>query len=155
MAEPVFLTKEGKEELERELRVLIDEKRPEIADRIKVAREHGDLSENAEYESARNEQAHNEGRIAEIENILKYAQIIDGKGKKDVISLGATIDVYDKTYDEEMTFKILGTTEADVTQGKISNESPIGNALLGRRVGETVEIETPEGIIVLEIKKVY
>ena len=155
MAEPVFLTKEGKEELERELRVLIDEKRPEIADRIKVAREHGDLSENAEYESARNEQAHNEGRIAEIENILKYSQIIDGKGKKDVISLGATIDVYDKTYDEEMTFKILGTTEADVTQGKISNESPIGNALLGRRVGETVEIETPEGIIVLEIKKVY
>ena len=156
MAERVFLTKEGKEELEKELKVLVLEKRVEITERIKIARDFGDLSENAEYDAAKNEQARIEARINEIETMLKYAEIIEETGKKKgVISLGSTVDVIDKTYDEEMTFKIVGTTEADVTQGKISNESPIGNALLNRKLGETVEIVVPEGKIILEIKKVY
>jgi transcription elongation factor GreA len=155
MAEPVLLTKEGKEELEKELKVLVTEKRVEIADRIKVARDFGDLSENAEYDAAKNEQARIEARILEIETMLKYAQIISESGKvKGVISLGSTVVVYDKDYDEEMTFKIVGTTEADVTDGKISNESPIGNALLNRKVGEEVEIATPDGTTTLVIKKV-
>ena len=156
MAERVFLTKEGKEELEKELKVLVLEKRVEITERIKIARDFGDLSENAEYDAAKNEQARIEARINEIETMLKYAEIIEETGKKKgIISLGSTVDVIDKTYDEEMTFKIVGTTEADVTQGKISNESPIGNALLNRKLGETVEIVVPEGKIILEIKKVY
>ena len=156
MAERVFLTKEGKEELEKELKVLVLEKRVEITERIKIARDFGDLSENAEYDAAKNEQARIEARINEIETMLKYAEIIEETGKKKgVISLGSTVDVVDKTYDEEMTFKIVGTTEADVMQGKISNESPIGNALLNRKLGETVEITAPEGKIILEIKKVY
>ena len=156
MAERVFLTKEGKEELEKELKVLVLEKRVEITERIKIARDFGDLSENAEYDAAKNEQARIEARINEIETMLKYAEIIEETGKKKgVISLGSTVDVIDKSYDEEMTFKIVGTTEADVTQGKISNESPIGNALLNRKLGETVEIDVPEGKIILEIKKVY
>lgn len=156
MAERVFLTKEGKEELEKELKVLVLEKRVEITERIKIARDFGDLSENAEYDAAKNEQARIEARINEIETMLKYAEIIEETGKKKgVISLGSTVDVIDKSYDEEMTFKIVGTTEADVMQGKISNESPIGNALLNRKLGETVEITAPEGKIILEIKKVY
>lgn len=155
MAEPVLLTKEGKEELEKELKVLVTEKRVEIAERIKVARDFGDLSENAEYDAAKNEQARIEARIMEIEAMLKYAQIISESGKvKGVISLGSTVVVYDKNYDEEMTFKIVGTTEADVTEGKISNESPIGNALLNRKVGEEIIIDAPEGKSVLVIKKV-
>ncbi len=156
MVKEVILTKEGKEELEQELKVLILEKRAEITERIKIARDFGDLSENAEYDAAKNEQARIEARINEIETMLKYAVVIDDKKtKKGVVSLGRKVDVYDKTYEEDMTFMIVGTTEADVTEGKISNESPIGNALLGRKVGETVEVEAPEGTILLEIKKVY
>jgi transcription elongation factor GreA len=156
MVKEVILTKEGKEEVEQELHELIHVKRPEIAERIKVARDFGDLSENAEYDAARNEQARIEARINELEAVLKYAVVIDDKKtKKGVVSLGKKVDVLDKNYDEEMTFMIVGTTEADVTEGKISNESPIGNALLGRKVGETVEVDAPEGKILLEIKKVY
>ena len=156
MIEKVILTEEGKLELEKKLEYLKMVKRPEIVERIKIARDFGDLSENAEYDAAKNEQARIEARINEIETMLKYAEIIEETGKKKgVISLGSTVDVIDKTYDEEMTFKIVGTTEADVTQGKISNESPIGNALLNRKLGETVEIVVPEGKIILEIKKVY
>jgi len=156
MVKEVILTKEGKEEVEQELHELIHVKRPEIAERIKIARDFGDLSENAEYDAARNEQARIEARINELEAVLKYAVVIDDKKtKKGVVSLGKKVDVLDKNYDEEMTFMIVGTTEADVTEGKISNESPIGNALLGRKVGETVEVDAPEGKILLEIKKVY
>ena len=155
MAEEVILTKEGKEELEKRLEFLKLTKRAEITERIKTAREFGDLSENAEYDAAKNEQARIEARIMEIEAMLKYAQIISESGKvKGVISLGSTVVVYDKNYDEEMTFKIVGTTEADVTEGKISNESPIGNALLNRKVGEEIIIDAPEGKSVLVIKKV-
>ncbi|MBQ6727596.1 MAG: transcription elongation factor GreA [Clostridia bacterium] len=155
MAE-VILTKEGKEELEKRLEYLKLEKRKEITERIKVAREFGDLSENAEYDAAKNEQAMIEGEILEIENKLKYAVIIKDEGKNGVVSLGSKVDfVMADAPDEVDTYEIVGTTEADVEAGRISNESPIGNALLGRKKGDKVSVSTPSGIIEIIVKKVY
>ncbi len=154
MAEEVIITKEGLEELERRLDELKLVKRAEITERIKVAREFGDLSENAEYDAAKNEQAMIEGEILELEDKIKRAVIITNV-KKDTISLGSKVDIYDVTYNEECTYEIVGTTEADVDAGRISNESPIGNALLGRKAGETIEVIVPEGKDIIEIKKVY
>ncbi|MBR1968213.1 MAG: transcription elongation factor GreA [Clostridia bacterium] len=156
MAEEVILTKEGKEELEKRLEYLKLTKRAEITERIKTAREFGDLSENAEYDAAKNEQAMIEGEIQEIENKLKYAVIIkEGVAKKGTVSLGSKVDLVDEDTNEESTYEIVGTTEADVEMGRISNESPIGNALLGRRAGETVKVAVPAGITTIIIKKVY
>ena len=156
MAEEVLLTKEGKEELEKRLEYLKGVKRAEITERIKTAREFGDLSENAEYDAAKNEQAMIEGEILEIENKLKFAVIIkDGSTKKGMVSLGSKVDFVDEEIGEVMTYEIVGTTEADVELGRISNESPIGNALLGRKAGETVRVSVPSGITTLTIKKVY
>lgn len=155
MAE-VILTKEGKEELEKRLEYLKLEKRKEITERIKVAREFGDLSENAEYDAAKNEQAMIEGEILEIENKLKYAVIIKDEGKNGVVSLGSKVDfVMADTPDDVDTYEIVGTTEADVEAGRISNESPIGNALLGRKKGDRVSVSTPSGVIEIIVKKVY
>ena len=151
MAEEVILTKEGKEELEKRLEYLKITKRKEITERIKTAREFGDLSENAEYDAAKNEQAMIEGEILEIENKLKYAVIITD-AKKGVVSLGSKVDF--SIDDESFLYEIVGTTEADVELGRISNESPIGNALLGRKVGDKVSVVTPSGILELIIKKV-
>ena len=156
MAEEVILTKEGKEELEKRLEYLKLTKRAEITERIKTAREFGDLSENAEYDAAKNEQAMIEGEIQEIENKLKYAVIIkEGVAKKGTVSLGSKVDLVDEDTNEESTYEIVGTTEADVEMGRISNESPIGNALLGRRAGDTVKVAVPAGITTITIKKVY
>ncbi|MBQ3493143.1 MAG: transcription elongation factor GreA [Clostridia bacterium] len=156
MAEEVMLTKEGKEELEKRLEFLKLVKRPEITERIKTAREFGDLSENAEYDAAKNEQAMIEGEILEIEHKLKYAVIIkDSATKKGTVSLGSKVDFIDDDLNELFTYEIVGTTEADVELGRISNESPIGNALLGRKAGETVKVVVPAGITSLTIKKVY
>ena len=156
MAEEVILTKEGKEELEKRLEYLKVEKRAEITERIKTAREFGDLSENAEYDAAKNEQAMIEGEILEIENKLKFAVIIkDGSTKKGMVSLGSKVDFVDEEIGEVMTYEIVGTTEADVELGRISNESPIGNALLGRKAGETIRVSVPSGVTTLTIKKVY
>ena len=156
MAEEVILTKEGKEELEKRLEYLKLTKRAEITERIKTAREFGDLSENAEYDAAKNEQAIIEGEIVEIENKLKYAVIIkDGAAKKGTVSLGSKVDFIDQADGELATYEIVGTTEADVEAGRISNESPIGNALLGRKAGETIRVTVPSGIITITIKKVY
>ena len=156
MAEEVILTKEGKEELEKRLEYLKVEKRAEITERIKTAREFGDLSENAEYDAAKNEQAMSEGEILEIENKLKFAVIIkDGSTKKGMVSLGSKVDFVDEEIGEVMTYEIVGTTEADVELGRISNESPIGNALLGRKAGETIRVSVPSGVTTLTIKKVY
>jgi transcription elongation factor GreA len=155
MAEEVLLTKEGYEELEKRLEYLKLEKRPEITERIRVAREHGDLSENAEYDAAKNEQAQIEGEIIEIEEKLKHAVIIKDGVKKGVVSLGSTIDFVDTETGEEFTYELVGTTEADAENGKISNESPIGNALLGRKAGETIVVSVPAGSITITIKKVY
>ena len=154
MAEEVIITKEGLEELERRLDELKLVKRAEITERIKIAREFGDLSENAEYDAAKNEQAMIEGEILEIEDKIKRAVIISNV-KKGTVSLGSKVDIYDVTYNEECTYEIVGTTEADVDAGRISNESPIGNALLGRKAGDTIEVIVPEGKDIIEIKKVY
>jgi len=155
MAEEVILTKEGKEELEKRLEYLKLEKRAEITERIKTAREFGDLSENAEYDAAKNEQAMIEGEILEIETKLKYAVIIKDGAKKGTVSLGSKVDFIDDDLGELMTYEIVGTTEADVEQGRISNESPIGNALLGRKAGDNVKVVVPSGITSITIKKVY
>ena len=154
MADEVLLTKEGKEELEKKLEYLKVEKRAEITERIKTAREFGDLSENAEYDAAKNEQAMIEGEILEIEDKLKRAVIIK-ESKKGQVSLGSKVDFIDEDTGELMTYEIVGTTEADVEQGRISNECPIGNALLGRKAGETIRVVVPSGITTITIKKVY
>ncbi|MBQ7236206.1 MAG: transcription elongation factor GreA [Clostridia bacterium] len=154
MAEEVILTKEGKEELEKRLEFLKVTKRAEITERIKTAREFGDLSENAEYDAAKNEQAMIEGEILEIENKLKYAVIIK-ESKKGLVSLGSKVDFVDDDTNEEFTYEIVGTTEADVELGRISNESPIGNALLGRKAGDNVKVTVPAGITSITVKKVY
>jgi len=155
MAEEVILTKEGKEELEKRLEYLKLTKRAEITERIKTAREFGDLSENAEYDAAKNEQAIIEGEIVEIENKLKYAVIIKDGAKKGTVSLGSKVDFIDQADGELVTYEIVGTTEADVEQGRISNESPIGNALLGRKAEDVISVTTPSGVTTLTIKKVY
>ena len=156
MAEEVLLTKEGKEELEKRLEFLKVTKRAEITERIKTAREFGDLSENAEYDAAKNEQAMIEGEILEIENKLKYAVIIkESSSKKGTISLGSKVDFIDDDLGEIFSYEIVGTTEADVELGRISNESPIGNALLGKKVGDNVKVVVPAGITSITIKKVY
>ena len=156
MAEEVILTKEGKEELEKRLEYLKLQKRAEITERIKTAREFGDLSENAEYDAAKNEQAMIEGEIIEIENKLNHVVIIkDDQVKKDTVSLGSKVDFVEDGSDEVLSYEIVGTTEADVESGRISNESPIGNALLGRKAGDVVRVTVPAGITTLTVKKVY
>jgi transcription elongation factor GreA len=138
------LTTEGTKELEKELKTLIGS-RSDIAERIKSAREFGDLSENAEYSSARQEQERAEARIAEIDHILKNAEIISEPKKKDSVVLGNTVVL--KSKDGERTFTIVGSVEADPLEGKISDESPIGQALLGKKLGQEVEIVTPAATI--------
>ena len=155
MAEKVILTKEGKEELEKRLEYLKVVKSVEITERIKTAREFGDLSENAEYDAAKNEQAMVEGEIQEIENKLKYAEIIKEAPKKGTVSLGSKVDFIDERTGEAHTFEIVGTTEADVELGRISNDSPIGNAILGRKAGDTITVNVPKGTINITVKKVY
>ena len=154
MAEEVILTKEGKEELEKRLEYLKVTKRAEITERIKTAREFGDLSENAEYDAAKNEQALIEGEIAEIENQLKYAEIITVSAKKDVAGVGATVTFTDLTDGESYTFAIVGTTEADPFENRISNESPVGAAILGQKVNTVVQVNTPVGELAYKIVKV-
>ena len=155
MAEEVILTKEGKEELEKRLEYLKATKRAEITERIKTARDFGDLSENAEYDAAKNEQAMIEGEIVEIEAKLKYAVIIqENSAKKGTVSLGSKVEIIDNESGETLSYEIVGTTEADVEQGRISNESPIGNALLGHKAGDTVTVKVPAGVTTITIKKV-
>ena len=154
MAEEVILTKEGKEELEKRLEYLKLTKRAEITERIKTAREFGDLSENAEYDAAKLEQAMVEGEITDIENKLKYAVIIKEGEKKGTVSLGSKVDFVNDATGAVLTFEIVGTTEADVEAGRISNESPIGNALLGKKAGETVSVKVPTGTITITVKKI-
>ncbi len=154
MADAVILTKEGKEELEKRLEYLKVQKREEITERIKTAREFGDLSENAEYDAAKTEQAMIEGEILEIEEKLLHAVIIKETDKKGKVNLGSTIDFVDQD-GEEYTYTIVGTTEADADQGKISNESPIGGALLNKKEGDVVKVTVPAGVMEITVKKVY
>ena len=155
----ILLTEEGYKKMEAELEKLKTETRSEIAERIKVALGFGDLSENSEFDEAKNAQAANEDKIAELEAKLRFAKIIDDSEidtKK--VQIGNTVKVLDMEFDEEVEYTIVGTTEADITQNKISNESPIGSALLGAKKNEIVEVQVPAGISkykVLSITTVY
>jgi transcription elongation factor GreA len=153
----VILTYEGLKKIEDELEQLKTVRRKEVTQKIKTALSFGDLSENSEYDEAKNEQAFVEGRIVTLENMLKNAKVIDEEDvKTDVISVGATVRVNEIEYDDEMEITIVGSAEADPVVMRLSNESPIGRGLLGHKVGETVEIQVPEGtrrFEVLEIKK--
>ena len=152
-----LLTYAGLKKLEDELHDLKVVRRKEVAGKIKEAREQGDLSENAEYDAAKDEQRDIEARIEEIEKILKNAEVVV-EDEVDVgkINVGCTVKVYDVEFGEEMEFKIVGSSEANSLQGKISNESPVGKALIGRSVGDMVSVETQAGVIeykVLEIQR--
>ena len=152
-----ILTSEGLAKLEAELDDLKIVKRKEVAQKIKEAREQGDLSENAEYDAAMDEQRDIEARIEQIEKILKNADIIlEDEIDLDKISIGCRVKVYDVEFDEEMEFKLVGSTEANSLQGKISNESPVGRELIGKGVGDTITVEMESGVIeykVLEIQR--
>ena len=148
----VILTQEGFDKLEEELNYLKTEKRTEIAERIKVARGFGDLSENSEYDEAKNAQAENEQQIAELEAKIRHAKVIDSKEiDTKTVQIGNTVKLYDEEFEEEIEYTIVGSTEVDLTENKISNESPIGKALLGRKKGEVVDVDAPDGIIKFEI----
>ena len=152
MSDEIFLTKEGYDKIMAELEELTAVKRPEVAERIKEAISYGDISENAEYDSAKNEQAELEQRIDKLENMIRKAKIIDGdEVAKDKVGLGLTVLLKDAAADTEMEFTIVGATEADPFDGKISNESPVGAALMGRKNNEIVEIQVPDGIVSYEI----
>ena len=152
-----LLTYEGLKKLEDELQDLKVVQGKEIAQKIKEAREQGDLSENAEYDAAKDEQRDIEARIEEIEKILKNAEVVvEDEVDLDKISVGCVVKVLDVEYDEEEEFKLVGSSEADSLNGKISNESPVGKALIGARVGDTIQVETQAGMIeykVLEIQR--
>ena len=152
-----LLTYEGLQKLESELHNLKVVKRKEVAQKIKEAREQGDLSENAEYDAAKDEQRDIEARIDEIEKILKNAEVVvEEEVDLDKISVGCRVKILDMEYDEELDYKIVGSTEANSLKGKISNESPVGKALLGAKVGEVVTVETQAGDLnykVLEIQR--
>ncbi len=153
----VILTQEGYDNLEKELEYLKTEKRVEIAERIKVALGFGDLSENSEYDEAKNAQSENEVKIAELENKLRYAKVIDEKDiDTKTVQIGNTVKLHDIEFDEDVEYTIVGSTEVNLAENKISNESPIGKALLGAKKGATVEVEAPAGVIeykILSIKK--
>ena len=153
----VILTQEGFDNLEKELNYLRTEKRAEIADRIKVALGFGDLSENSEYDEAKTAQAENEVKIAELENKIRHAKIIDEKEiDTKTVQIGNTVKLYDVEFEEEVEYTIVGSTEVDLSQNRISNESPIGSALLGAKKNQVVEAQTPGGVVkfkILEIKK--
>lgn len=149
------MTLEGKAKIEAELEDLKVNKRIEIIDRIKIARSFGDLSENSEYESAKDEQAFVEGRISTLENMLRYAEIIDDKHiEKDIVSLGRKVSFKEIPDGDEETYTIVGSAEADPTEFKISNDSPIAKSILGHKVGDKVTIQTPGGSFDIEITRV-
>ena len=153
-----ILTYEGLRKYEDELHDLKVVKRQEVAQKIKEAREQGDLSENAEYDAAKDEQRDIEARIEELEKILKNAEVVvEDEVDLDKINIGCQVKILDIEYSEELDYKIVGSTEANSLDGKISNESPVGRALLGKKAGETVDVETQAGVIqykILDIRRV-
>lgn len=151
-----ILTREGLKKLEEELEYLRTVKRKEITEKIKVALSYGDLSENSEYDEAKNEQAFVEGRIAQLENKLNNAEIVDEDDlPKDIVSIGAHVKVKDYEFDEIVDFHIVGSAEADPIEYKISNESPVGEALIGKKVGDIVEVQVPNGVSKFEVLDIH
>ena len=150
-----ILTYEGLKKLEDELQDLKVVKRKEVAQKIKEAREQGDLSENAEYDAAKDEQRDIEARIEELEAILKNAEVVvEDEADTEKINVGCKVLVYDEEFEEEVEFKIVGSTEANSLQGKISNESPLGKALIGAKVGDEISVEAPAGMMNYKILKI-
>lgn len=155
MEKEVLLSNEGLQKLEQELEQLKSVRRREVAERIRVAREFGDISENSEYEDAKNEQAFIEGRILTLEKMLRNARVVTGEQQDpSVVGIGSVVVVHDAQENEDLTYTIVGATESDPAELKISNESPVGKALLGKRAGQRVEITVPVGVIVYEILEV-
>lgn len=142
----VLLTYEGIKTLEGELENLKTVRRNDVAEKLKEARAQGDLSENAEYDAAKEEQAEIEVRIVELENMLKNAIVIENEEKVEVVKPGYRVKLYDYTFEEEIEYLIVGSTEADPVNGKISNESPVGMALLNHKVGDEIEVDTTDGV---------
>ena len=142
---PTYISRDGLEKLRQELEEMVSGRRPEVAGRIHDAKEHGDLSENAEYEDAKNEQAFVEGRIQTLEALIKNATLIDEHHSKDFVQIGSTVTVTGP--DGQESFTIVGSTEARPTEGRISNESPVGRALLGRKKGDKITVRVPAGDI--------
>lgn len=157
MSKKNLLTYQGLQKLETELQDLKVVRRKEVAQKIKEAREQGDLSENAEYDAAKDEQRDIEARIEELEKILKNAEVVvEEEVALDAIGVGCQVRILDCEFDEELEYKIVGSTEANSLKGMISNESPVGKALLGAKVGDTVDVETQAGVLsykVLEIQR--
>ncbi len=158
MSDQVMLTEEGFEKLENELEYLENEKRREVAKRIKVAREFGDISENSEYDDAKNEQAFVEGRIKEIKNMLNNAHVVKDEEITDKkVNLGTQVMLHNLDSDEKIRYTLVGSAEADPLNNKISNESPIGKSILGHAIGDQVKVDTPSGEVeyeIVSIKKV-
>ncbi len=155
MLKEILLTDDGLRALEEELEELKTVKRKEISEKIKVALSFGDLSENSEYDEAKNDQGKLESRIAEIEEMLKNVRVLDDDDvTNETVSVGSRVKVRDIEYDEIVTYQIVGFTQADPDEGRISDESPVGMALLGHKVGETVEAEVPSGVLSFEILEI-
>ena len=146
-----LLTAEGLKKLEEELAHYKSVRRIEVAQRIKTAIEYGDISENSEYDDAKNEQAFIEGHIIELENKINTAKIIDEKTRKNVVSVGSKVKLLDEEFNEELDYVIVGSSEADPFNNRISNESPVGSAILGKKKGATVEVNTPDGVAIFKI----
>lgn len=155
MQKDIFFTPEGLEKIENEIDYLKTVRRKEVAGRIKVALGYGDLSENSEYDEAKNEQAQVEERIAKLESMVRNAKVIDEKDlNTEVVNVGSKVVVKDISNNEEDEYTIVGSAEADPLNGKISNESPVGSKLIGLKVGDVAEIEIPDGIIKYEIRSI-
>ena len=149
-----IMTYEGVKKLEEELEYLKTVKRKEITEKIKVALGYGDLSENSEYDEAKNDQAFTEGRIIQLENMLKNAVVDESEIPKDKVSVGSIVKVMDYEFDEEVEYTIVGSAEADPMNFKISNESPVGSALIGKKVGDVVEVAVPSGVSKFEVLEI-
>lgn len=151
----VKLTEDGLKQLEEELEYLKTKKRKEVSEKIKVALGFGDLSENSEYDEAKNEQAQVEAQIVSVENMLKNAIVID-ESERDTskVELGATVTIHDIEFDEDITYKIVGSTEADPDEGRLSDESPLGKSLMGKAEGEMIDVDAPAGVIQYKILKI-
>lgn len=150
----VILSKEYLQKLQDELEYLKTKRRPEIAEKIKVARSFGDLSENADYDEAKNEQGEVESRIAKVEDMIRHAKTFEENLNSEEVNVGNEVLIYDEEFDEELTYKIVGTAESNPLEGFISNESPVGEALLGRKKGDKVEVNTPNGKCYYVIKEI-
>ena len=151
----IILTNEGMQKLKDELEQLKTVRRPEVSEKIKIARGFGDLSENAEYDEAKKEQAEGEERIMTLEQMLKYARVLDeSEIEKGVVGLGSKVKLWDEEFEEEIEYSIVSTTEADPANNKLSQESPVGKALLGKKKGDKVTASTPGGDITFKILKI-